>query len=53
MPARANVLVVFAIIVLGGGVIVALAAKARDVQGVRGVENLLHAPGQEAPAKPE
>ena len=30
-----------------------LAAKARDVQGVRGVENLLHAPGQEAPAKPE
>jgi osmotically-inducible protein OsmY len=30
-----------------------LAAKARNVQGVRGVENLLHAPGQEAPAKPE
>ena len=30
-----------------------LAAKARDVQGVLGVENLLHAPGQEAPAKPE
>jgi osmotically-inducible protein OsmY len=30
-----------------------LAAKAREVQGVLGVENLLHAPGQEAPAKPE
>ena len=30
-----------------------LAAKARSVQGVLGVENLLHAPGQEAPAKPE
>jgi osmotically-inducible protein OsmY len=30
-----------------------LAAKARQVQGVLGVENLLHAPGQEAPAKPE
>jgi osmotically-inducible protein OsmY len=28
-----------------------LAAKAGDVQGVLGVENLLHAPGQEAPAK--
>ena len=30
-----------------------LAAKAREVQGVLAVENLLHAPGQEAPAKPE
>src|ERR687886_333099 len=30
-----------------------LAGKARSVQGVVGVENLLHAPGQEAPAKPE
>lgn len=30
-----------------------LAAKAHGVQGVLGVENLLHAPGQEAPAKPE
>lgn len=30
-----------------------LASKARSVQGVLGVENLLHAPGQEAPAKPE
>jgi osmotically-inducible protein OsmY len=30
-----------------------LASKARSVQGVVGVENLLHAPGQEAPAKPE
>ena len=30
-----------------------LAAKASKVQGVLGVENLLHAPGQEAPAKPE
>jgi osmotically-inducible protein OsmY len=30
-----------------------LEAKARNVQGVLGVENLLHAPGQEAPAKPE
>jgi osmotically-inducible protein OsmY len=30
-----------------------LASKARKVQGVLGVENLLHAPGQEAPAKPE
>lgn len=28
-----------------------LAAKARRVQGVLGVENLLHAPGREAPAK--
>ena len=30
-----------------------LAGRARQVQGVLGVENLLHAPGQEAPAKPE
>jgi osmotically-inducible protein OsmY len=30
-----------------------LEAQARKVQGVQGVENLLHAPGQEAPAKPE
>jgi osmotically-inducible protein OsmY len=30
-----------------------LEAQARKVQGVLGVENLLHAPGQEAPAKPE
>ena len=30
-----------------------LAAKASKVQGVLSVENLLHAPGQEAPAKPE
>ncbi len=30
-----------------------LEAKARNVQGVLGVENLLHAPGQEAPAKSE
>lgn len=30
-----------------------LAAKAQSVQGVLGVENLLHAPGQEALAKPE
>ena len=30
-----------------------LATKARKVQGVLGVENLLHAPGQEAPAKAE
>jgi osmotically-inducible protein OsmY len=30
-----------------------LAAKASKVQGVLGVENLLHAPGHEAPAKPE
>ena len=30
-----------------------LAAKASKVQGVLGVENLLHAPGQEAPTKPE
>ena len=30
-----------------------LEAKARNVQCVLGVENLLHAPGQEAPAKPE
>jgi osmotically-inducible protein OsmY len=30
-----------------------LAEKARAVQGVQGVENLLHLPGQEAPAKPE
>src|SRR5436305_4471069 len=30
-----------------------LAAKAGKVQGVLGVENLLHAPGEEAPAKPE
>ena len=30
-----------------------LGAQARKVQGVRAVENLLHAPGQEAPAKPE
>jgi osmotically-inducible protein OsmY len=30
-----------------------LAARARSVQGVLGVENLLHAPGEEAPAKPD
>jgi osmotically-inducible protein OsmY len=30
-----------------------LEAQARKVQGVQGVENLLHAPGEEAPAKPE
>ena len=30
-----------------------LASKARGVHGGLGVENLLHAPGQEAPAKPE
>jgi osmotically-inducible protein OsmY len=30
-----------------------LAAKARKVHGVLGVENLLHAAGQQAPAKPE
>ena len=30
-----------------------LESKARDVQGVREVENLLHLPGQEAPTKPE
>jgi osmotically-inducible protein OsmY len=30
-----------------------LAAKAGQVQGVLGVENLLHAPGEEAPAKLE
>jgi osmotically-inducible protein OsmY len=30
-----------------------LGAQARKVQGVRAVENLLHGPGQEAPAKPE
>ena len=30
-----------------------LEVQARKVQGVLGVENLLHAPGQEAPAKPE
>jgi osmotically-inducible protein OsmY len=30
-----------------------LEAQARKVQGVLGVENLLHAPGREAPAKPE
>jgi osmotically-inducible protein OsmY len=30
-----------------------LASKARNVQGVLGVENLLHAPGEQAPAKPE
>lgn len=30
-----------------------LEAKARDVHGVLEVENLLHAPGQEAPAKQE
>ena len=30
-----------------------LASKAGKVQGVLGVENLLHAPGEEAPAKPE
>jgi osmotically-inducible protein OsmY len=30
-----------------------LEAQARKVQGVRGVENLLHVPGQEAPAKTE
>jgi osmotically-inducible protein OsmY len=30
-----------------------LAAQARKVQGVLAVENLLHVPGQEAPAKPE
>jgi osmotically-inducible protein OsmY len=28
-----------------------LESQARNVQGVQGVENLLHAPGQEAPAK--
>jgi osmotically-inducible protein OsmY len=30
-----------------------LEEKARNVKGVLGVENLLHAPGQPAPAKPE
>jgi osmotically-inducible protein OsmY len=30
-----------------------LESQARKVQGVQGVENLLHAPGQEAPAKSE
>ena len=30
-----------------------LGAQARKVQGVRGVENLLHVPGEEAPAKAE
>jgi osmotically-inducible protein OsmY len=30
-----------------------LEAKARSVQGVTGVENLLHVPGEEAPAKAE
>ena len=30
-----------------------LESKARDVQGVREVENLLHLPGQEAPTKRE
>jgi osmotically-inducible protein OsmY len=30
-----------------------LESQARKVQGVLGVENLLHAPGQEAPAKTE
>src|SRR5438552_16747845 len=30
-----------------------LESEARKVQGVLGVENLLHAPGQEAPAKRE
>ena len=30
-----------------------LGAQARKVQGVLGVENLLHVPGQEAPAKAE
>jgi osmotically-inducible protein OsmY len=30
-----------------------LESQARKVHGVVGVENLLHAPGQEAPAKPE
>ena len=30
-----------------------LGAQARKVQGVLAVENLLHAPGQEAPAKAE
>ena len=30
-----------------------LETQARKVQGVRGVENLLHAPGEKAPAKPE
>ncbi len=30
-----------------------LESKARNVQGVLGVENLLHVPGAEAPAKPE
>jgi osmotically-inducible protein OsmY len=30
-----------------------LEAQARKVQGVRAVENLLHVPGQEAPAKAE
>ena len=30
-----------------------LEKQARKVHGVQGVENLLHAPGPEAPAKPE
>jgi osmotically-inducible protein OsmY len=30
-----------------------LEKQARSVQGVLGVENLLHVPGEEAPAKPE
>jgi osmotically-inducible protein OsmY len=30
-----------------------LAKQARNVQGVQGVENLLHAPGEEAPTKAE
>ena len=30
-----------------------LESQARNVQGVQGVENLLHAPGEEAPAKAE
>jgi len=30
-----------------------LGAQARNVQGVRAVENLLHVPGEEAPAKAE
>ena len=30
-----------------------LGAQARKVQGVRAVENLLHGPGEEAPAKAE
>jgi osmotically-inducible protein OsmY len=30
-----------------------LESQARNVQGVRGVENLLHVRGEEAPAKPE